>query len=108
LRFYIPSYHIYWNDGLDENKGLSVVVDKKEITLTYVDLPSHHSIETIGVSIPIGHTKILLASIYKSLLIAWRDADITEHLNLRTKFILIGDLNEEHLFGIVKSQIPQD
>jgi hypothetical protein len=94
--FYIPNYHIYRNDRLDENNGGSVVGVKKEITLTYVDLPPLRSLEATGVSIPIGHTEMLLSSVYKSPLTAWRDASITELLTLRTKFILVGDLNEEH------------
>jgi hypothetical protein len=36
---------------------------------------------------------MLLASVYKSPLRAWRDADITELLNLRMKSILAGGLN---------------
>jgi hypothetical protein len=43
-----------------------------------------------------GHTEMLLASVYKSPLRAWRDADITELLNLRTKSILTRDLNAKH------------
>jgi hypothetical protein len=39
---------------------------------------------------------MLLASVYKSPLRAWRDADITELLNLGTKSILAGDLNAKH------------
>jgi hypothetical protein len=39
---------------------------------------------------------MLLASVYKSPLRERRDADITELLNLSTKFILVGDLNEKH------------
>jgi hypothetical protein len=49
-----------------------------------------------GVSIAIGHTEMLLASVYKSSLRAWRDADITELINLRTKSILADDLNAKH------------
>jgi hypothetical protein len=39
---------------------------------------------------------MLLASVHKSPLRAWREADITELLNLRTKSILAGDLNAKH------------
>jgi hypothetical protein len=39
---------------------------------------------------------MLLAYVYKSPLRAWRDADITELLSLRTKSILAGDLNSKH------------
>jgi hypothetical protein len=44
----------------------------------------------------IRHTEMLLASAYKPPLRAWRDADITELLNLRTKSILAGRLNAKH------------
>jgi hypothetical protein len=50
----------------------------------------------MGVCIPIGHIEVLLASLYKSLLRVWRDADVTELLNLRMKSILAGDLNAKH------------
>jgi hypothetical protein len=69
---------------------------KKGIPYTYVDLPPLLSLEATGVSIPMGHTEILLASVYISPLRAWRDADITQLLNLRTKSILAGDLNAKH------------
>jgi hypothetical protein len=39
---------------------------------------------------------MLLAYVYKSLLRAWRDADNTELLNLRTTSFLAGDLNAKH------------
>jgi hypothetical protein len=39
---------------------------------------------------------MLLAPVYKSPLREWRDADITELLNFRTKTILAGDLNAKH------------
>jgi hypothetical protein len=39
---------------------------------------------------------MLLVSVYKSSLRAWRDVDITELLNLRSKSILAGDLNAKH------------
>jgi hypothetical protein len=35
-------------------------------------------VEATGVSIPTGHTEMLVASVYKSPLRAWRDADIAE------------------------------
>jgi hypothetical protein len=93
MRFYIPNYHIYRNDRLDGNKGGTALAVKKEIPHTYVDLAPLVSLEATGVSIPIGHNEMLLASVHKSPLRAWRDADITELLNLRTKSILAGDLN---------------
>jgi hypothetical protein len=39
---------------------------------------------------------MLLASLYKSSFWAWRDAGITDLLNLRKKTILAGDLNAKH------------
>jgi hypothetical protein len=39
---------------------------------------------------------MLLTSVYKSPLRPWRDADITELVNFRTKSILAGDLNAKH------------
>jgi hypothetical protein len=45
---------------------------------------------------------MLLASVYKSPLRGWRDADITELLNLRTKSILAGDLSAKHLVWNIK------
>jgi hypothetical protein len=88
MRFYIPNYHIYRNDRLDGHKG--------GIKHTYVDLLKAGEVEATWGSIPIGHNKMLLASLYKSTLRSWRDADITELLNLRTKSILEGDLNAKH------------
>jgi hypothetical protein len=49
---------------------------------------------------------MLLASVYKSALRAWRDADITELLNLRTKSILAGNLNAKHLVWNSKVSNP--
>jgi hypothetical protein len=77
LRFYISNYHIYRNDRLDGNKGGTAVAVKKRIPPTYVDLPPLLSLEVTGVSISIGHTEMLLASVYKSPLTARRDANIT-------------------------------
>jgi endonuclease/exonuclease/phosphatase (EEP) superfamily protein YafD len=93
MRFYVPNYHIYRNDRLDGNRGGTAVAVKKKIPHTCVDLPPLLSLEATGVSIPTGHTEMLLTSVYKSPLRAWRDADITEFLNLRQKSILAGDLN---------------
>jgi endonuclease/exonuclease/phosphatase (EEP) superfamily protein YafD len=39
---------------------------------------------------------MLHASVYKSPLRAWREADIRELINFRTKSILAGDLNAKH------------
>jgi hypothetical protein len=106
MRFYIPNHHIYRNDRLDGNKGGTAVAVKNGIPHSYVDLQSLLSLEATGVSIPIGHTEMLLASVYKSPLRAWRDADITEPLNLRTKSILAGDLNAKHHVWNSKASNP--
>jgi hypothetical protein len=63
MGFYIPNYHISRNDRLDGNKGGTAVAVKKGISHTYVDFPTFLSIEATGVSIPIGHTEMLLASV---------------------------------------------
>jgi hypothetical protein len=39
MRFYITNYHIYRNDLLNGNKDRTALAVKKEIPLTYVDLP---------------------------------------------------------------------
>jgi hypothetical protein len=96
MRLYIPKYHIHRNDRLDRNKGGTAVAVKEGIPHSNVDLPPLLSLEATGVSIPIGHTEMLLAYVYKSPLRAWRDADITDLLNLRTKSILACDLNARH------------
>jgi hypothetical protein len=96
VRYYIPNHHIYRNDRLDGSKGGTAVAVKKGIPHTYVDLPPLLSLEATEVSTPIGHTEMLIASFYKPPLRAWRDADITELLNLRTKSILADDLNAMH------------
>jgi hypothetical protein len=59
-------------------------------------MPPLLSLEATGVNILIGLSEMLFASVYKSPLRAWRDADITELLNLRTKSSLAGDLNAKH------------
>jgi hypothetical protein len=96
LMFYLPDYHIYRNDRLDWNKGGTAVAVKKGIPHTYFELPPLHLLEAAGVSIPIAHTEMLLASVYISPLRAWREADIKKLLNRRTKSILAGDLNAKH------------
>jgi hypothetical protein len=63
------------------------------------------SLEATGFSISIGHTEMLLASVYKSPLRAWRDADI-ELLNRRTTSILPGDLNTKHPVWNSKASNP--
>jgi hypothetical protein len=69
---------------------------KRESPHTYVDLPPLLSLEATWVSIPIGHTEMLLASVYKSPLRARRDTDVTELLNVRKKSILSGNLIAKH------------
>jgi hypothetical protein len=96
MKFYIPKYHIYRNDRIDGNKGGTAVALKKGIPRAYVDMPPLLSLEATGVIITIGHTEMLLASLYKSPHRAWRDLDITELLYHRTKSILAGYLNAMH------------
>jgi hypothetical protein len=86
----IPNDHIYRYDRYGGHKGATAVAVKKGIPHTYVDLLPLLSVEKTAVCIPIGNTEMLLASVYKSPLRAWRDADITELLNFRAKSILVG------------------
>jgi hypothetical protein len=56
---------------------------------------------------PIGHTGMLLAYVYRYPRV-WRDEDIIELLNFRTKSILAGDLNEKHpAWNSQASLLPQ-
>jgi hypothetical protein len=98
---------LYQYGRLDGNKGETAVAVKKGIPLTYVDLPPPLSLEATGVSIQIGHTEMLLASIHEFPFRAWRNADITELLNLKTKSIWQVIRKQSTLFGIVKLQILQ-
>jgi hypothetical protein len=66
MRFYIPNYHIYRNDRINENKGGTAVAVKKGIPHPCVDLPPLLPLEATGVSIPIEHTEMLLASVHRS------------------------------------------
>jgi hypothetical protein len=106
MRFYIPNYHIYRNDRQDGHKGGTAAAVKKGIPHAYADLAPFLSVEATGFCISIGHTKMLLAFLYKSPLRACRDADITELLNFRTKSILAGDLNANHPVGNRKVSNP--
>jgi hypothetical protein len=51
---------------------------------------------------------MLLESIYTSQLRAWKDAGITELLNIRTKSILVCDLNAKHPVWNSKVSNPSD
>jgi endonuclease/exonuclease/phosphatase family metal-dependent hydrolase len=62
----------------------------------YVHLPPHVSIEATGAAHLLVTTEILLAAVYKFLGRTWSDADMIEHLSLRHKCILAGDLNAKH------------
>jgi hypothetical protein len=68
MRIYIPNHHIYRNNRLDRNKGGTAVAVKKRMPHTYVDLPPLLSLEATAISIPIGRTEMLHASVYKSQL----------------------------------------
>jgi hypothetical protein len=64
-KFFIPNYHVYRTDGFPGLKGGSAVIVRKSIPHKHVDPPSLVSIEAIGVCVPIGNSKVLLAAIYK-------------------------------------------
>jgi hypothetical protein len=87
-RFYIPNVHPYRNDRHPGRKGGNAVAVRKGFPHNHVDLPPLISVEATGVCIPIGHSKVLLAAVYKSPGRAWSHADITELLSFRRKTIL--------------------
>jgi hypothetical protein len=58
------SYTVYRNDRLYGNKDGTAVEVKTVIPQNYVDLPPLLSLEATRVNIPIGHTEMLLASLY--------------------------------------------
>jgi hypothetical protein len=72
-------------------------LQSKRASHILVDLPPL-SVEAMGICIPIGHTEMLLACVYKPPLQLWQDAVITELFNLRMKSILAGDLNAKKPF----------
>jgi hypothetical protein len=91
--FFISNYHFY---RTYRHPGRNAV--RRGAPHSYVDLPLPVSVEVTGVCIPIGNSEILLASVYKSPGRAWSDADITELLSFRRKYILAGVLNAKHPF----------
>jgi hypothetical protein len=97
-RFFISNYHFYPTRRHTGRKGGTAVAFRRGVPHSYVDLPPFVSIEATGVCIPIGNIEILLASVYKSPVRAWSDADITKLLSFRRRSILAGDRNAKHPF----------
>jgi hypothetical protein len=97
-RLFIPKYHFYRTDRYPDRKDGNAVAVRKGIPHNPIDLPPLVSVEATGVCIPTGNSEVLLAPVYKSPGRAWNDADITELLSFRRKYILAGDLNAEHPF----------
>jgi hypothetical protein len=97
-RFYIPNYNVYRTYRFLCIKDGTAFAVRNFIPHNHVDL--HPCINrTIGVCIPIRHSELLLAAVYKSPGRAWGDADIIEHLSLRRKSLFAGDLNAKHPFS---------
>jgi hypothetical protein len=77
-RFLISNYNFYRTGRYPGRKGGTAVAPRKGIPHNHVDLPPFVSVEATGVCIPIGNSKVLLATVYKSPGRAWNDANITE------------------------------
>jgi hypothetical protein len=97
-RFFILNYHLYRTDRHPCRKGGTAVAVRRVIPRNYVDLSHLVSVEATWVYIPIGNSEVLLTSVYKSPGRAWSNADITELLTFRRRYILAGDLNAKHPF----------
>jgi hypothetical protein len=97
-RFFIPNYHFYQTACFLGRRGGSAVTVRKGIPYNHVDLPPLVSIETTGVSTPIGSSETLLAAVLKSPGQALNDADITELLSFRHKSLLAGGMNAKYQF----------
>jgi hypothetical protein len=93
MRFYMANYDFYRTEREDGNKGATASSINNGIPHTCVDLPPLLSIETTGVSMPIGNIAIFLVVVYKSPQRLWSDTDITELLGFRNKSILADELN---------------
>jgi hypothetical protein len=106
-RFYIRNYHFYRNDRHPGRKGGTAVAVRRGIPHMPADLPPLLSVEATGVCIPIGKREVLLAAVYRCPERIWTDADITELLSFRDKWILAGDLNSKllQLFHISEFEI---
>jgi hypothetical protein len=63
-------------------KAETAIAIRRGVPHSYVDLPPLVSVEATGVTIPIGNSEILLASVYKSPGRACSDPDITELFEL--------------------------
>jgi hypothetical protein len=66
-RFFIYNYHVYRTDRFLNLKGGTTVAVRHGIphAHAHVDLPPLQSIETTGISVPIGSSEILPAAVYK-------------------------------------------
>jgi hypothetical protein len=79
-------------------KGGAAATVRKGISYNNVDLPPLITLEATRVCVPIGSSEILLEALHKFPGRAWMDAEITELLSFRNKFILASDLNAKHQF----------
>jgi hypothetical protein len=100
-RFFIPNCHLYRTDRYLARKGGTAVAVRKDILHYHVDLPPLVSVEATRVCIPLGHSEILLAAVYKSPGRAWNNADITELLSFGQKYrlstskVTLSDINND-------------
>jgi hypothetical protein len=103
MRFYIPDYHISERSPRS-TWGRNCRWSQKGNPRTHIDLPPLLSVEATGISIPIGLTEMLITSVYKWPLRAWRNADIAEILKLRMKSNLAGNVNAKR--SVWNSVVP--
>jgi hypothetical protein len=94
-KYFIPNYHFNRTKSYSCRKVITVVAVRKVIPHSHVDLPPFVSGETTRVCIATGNSKVMLAIVYKSPGRDWFEADISELLRFRGKYILAGDLNAE-------------
>lgn len=59
----------------------------------HAHLPPLHSGKPQGFYVRTGDSEFVIVAVYKSPVLAWSDANITETLNFRIKSLLGGDLN---------------
>jgi hypothetical protein len=97
-RFFIRNYHFHRTDRHMGRKSGTAVEVTKGVPHNYVDLPPLVSVEATVGCVPLGNSKILLASVYKFPGRAQSNADITEFLSFRRKSVWAGDMNAKHPF----------
>jgi hypothetical protein len=97
-RFFIPDYQFYRPDYFPGINGGTAITVRKYIPRNHVDLPPLVSIETTGVCIQIGNSRMLLVAVCKSPGHARCNRDVTELLSFRQKSLLAGDLNAKHTY----------